>query len=96
MLDANFRPTQADSGGGAAEAVGDGGPFGGVGGRFNDDQSGAGGIAAIELGVEGAGKGFGIVRDDIDGAEAASLGDGGVGDDKAAGQRDGIGGELGQ
>ena len=47
----------------AAEAVGDAGPFGGFGEGFHDDEPGAFFVAAVQLAIEAAGEGFGVVRD---------------------------------
>ena len=48
------------------EAIGDGVPGGGVGDGFDEDGLGASFVAAVKFGVDGAGVGFGVVRDDAD------------------------------
>ena len=65
------------------QTVGNRSPFGRIGQRFNYDQLRAFVIAAMQFGINGAGKGFGIVRNDTHAGEAVSRGNVRVGHDVA-------------
>ncbi len=79
---------------GPGEAVGDAGPCGSRGNTLDHEPWDPGGVCGMQLGIEGARDGLGVVGDEAHVGEAALAGNAGMGDDPALVRVKGQGVEL--